>query len=95
MSPVAFEPTISADERPVDLRLRQRGHWDRPLKQGTHFILVIHRPLREVCHTPSTSKHVQKKKIKNKKKKKRKKEEEEEEKKKKKFKRLIGANRKR
>ena len=29
MPPVRFEPTMSADERPADLRLRPRGHWDR------------------------------------------------------------------
>ena len=31
MQPVGFEPTISAGERPQTLRLRPRGHWDRPI----------------------------------------------------------------
>ena len=31
MPPVGFEPTISAGERPADLRLRPRGHWDWPM----------------------------------------------------------------
>ena len=29
MPPVGFEPTISAGERPQNLRLRPCGHWDR------------------------------------------------------------------
>ena len=29
MPPGGFEPTISVGERPPDLRLRPRGHWDR------------------------------------------------------------------
>ena len=35
MPPVGFESTISAGERPADLRLRPRGRWDRLIVEFT------------------------------------------------------------
>ena len=37
LPPVGFEPTIPAGERPADLRLRPRGHWDRHISKLQHL----------------------------------------------------------
>ena len=41
MPPVRFEPTISASERPADLRLRPRGHWDRLVVVVVVVVVVV------------------------------------------------------
>jgi hypothetical protein len=56
MPPVGFEPTISAGERTAaDLRLRPRGHWDRPrfsiIRYNFHCTLTHSVPLNKVSRT--------------------------------------------
>jgi len=49
MTPVEFEPTISAGKTAADLRFRPRGHWDRQIRDK-RYINPLKPELNPICY---------------------------------------------